>query len=223
MAAGGSIRRRPVVADDGGDTAGLGDFTAPCECLSSLRSRPLGKPVAKTACPGRSDHRAVRRRLRHGFPAPRRRGAMPPGTPETLRQVRPGTSPGKDPSDRVRPLCGRATEKRGEGKPETFNFLGFTHCCGKTRKGAFTIKRKSIAKRIRAKLQNSNSNLFGACTARWSRSGQMAAFRGTRMDQLPCRTGKSPVSTSSAPKLPGYGCTSCDGAARKDAAGHGSG
>ena len=37
-------------------------------------------------------------------------------------------------------------EKRGEGTPETFNFLGFTHCCGKTRKGVFTVKRKSIAK-----------------------------------------------------------------------------
>jgi RNA-directed DNA polymerase len=44
-------------------------------------------------------------------------------------------------------------EERGEGRPETFDFLGFTHCCGKTRKGAFTIKRKSIAKRMRAKLQ----------------------------------------------------------------------
>ena len=44
-------------------------------------------------------------------------------------------------------------EKRGQGKPETFNFLGFTHGCGKTRKGEFTIKRKSIAKRLRAKLQ----------------------------------------------------------------------
>jgi group II intron reverse transcriptase/maturase len=43
-------------------------------------------------------------------------------------------------------------EKRGQGKPETFNFLGFTHCCGMTRQGAFTIKRRSIAKRLRAKL-----------------------------------------------------------------------
>ena len=43
--------------------------------------------------------------------------------------------------------------RRGEGKPETFNFLGFTHISGKTRKGAFTIHRHSIAKRIRAKLQ----------------------------------------------------------------------
>ena len=42
---------------------------------------------------------------------------------------------------------------RGQGKPETFNFLGFTHISGKTRKGAFTIQRKSIAKKMRAKLQ----------------------------------------------------------------------
>ena len=44
--------------------------------------------------------------------------------------------------------------RRGEGKPETFNFLGFTHICGKTRHGVFTIKRKSIAKRLRSKLQD---------------------------------------------------------------------
>jgi group II intron reverse transcriptase/maturase len=44
----------------------------------------------------------------------------------------------------------RAT--RGLGKPETFSFLGFTHACGITRKGTFTIKRKSVAKRMRAKL-----------------------------------------------------------------------
>lgn len=42
--------------------------------------------------------------------------------------------------------------KRGQGKPETFDFLGFTHLCGKTRTGAFTIRRTSIAKRMRAKL-----------------------------------------------------------------------
>ena len=46
----------------------------------------------------------------------------------------------------------RRTE-RGLGKPETFDFLGFTHCCGKTRKGTFTIKRKTIAKRMRTKLR----------------------------------------------------------------------
>src|SRR5437764_2709131 len=44
-------------------------------------------------------------------------------------------------------------KKRGEGKPETFDFLGFTHISGKSRKGNFTVKRKTIAKRMRAKLQ----------------------------------------------------------------------
>jgi RNA-directed DNA polymerase len=42
--------------------------------------------------------------------------------------------------------------KAGLGKPETFSFLGFTHYCGKTQKGAFTIKRQSMAKRMRVKL-----------------------------------------------------------------------
>ena len=33
-------------------------------------------------------------------------------------------------------------ERRGEGRPETFDFLGFTHCCGKTRnRGWFTVRR----------------------------------------------------------------------------------
>jgi RNA-directed DNA polymerase len=45
-------------------------------------------------------------------------------------------------------------ERRGEGKPETFDFLGFTHICGKTWKGNwFTIRRQTVKKRMRAKLQ----------------------------------------------------------------------
>jgi group II intron reverse transcriptase/maturase len=45
-------------------------------------------------------------------------------------------------------------EKVGEGKPETFDFLGFTHFCTRSRKwGSFVIGRKTIKKRMRAKLQ----------------------------------------------------------------------
>jgi len=45
-------------------------------------------------------------------------------------------------------------KRRGEGKPETFDFLGFTHMCGKTRKGRwFTVRRQTIKKRLRSKLQ----------------------------------------------------------------------
>ena len=42
---------------------------------------------------------------------------------------------------------------QGLGKPETFDFLGFTHICGKTKAGHFWLKRATITKRLRAKLK----------------------------------------------------------------------
>jgi len=42
--------------------------------------------------------------------------------------------------------------RRGAGKPETFNFLGFTHICAKTRKGGFTVWRQTMRQRLQAKL-----------------------------------------------------------------------
>jgi len=51
-------------------------------------------------------------------------------------------------------------KKRGEGKPETFNFLGFTHICGTSRKtGYFTVHRKTIGKRMAAKLKEIRAEL----------------------------------------------------------------
>src|SRR5882724_1120171 len=44
-------------------------------------------------------------------------------------------------------------ERRGLGKPETFNFLGFRFICGKSRRGKFLLKRKTRRDRMRAKLQ----------------------------------------------------------------------
>jgi len=41
---------------------------------------------------------------------------------------------------------------RGEGKPETFAFLGFTHICAATKSGRFWVRRKTDSKRMRAKL-----------------------------------------------------------------------
>jgi len=43
--------------------------------------------------------------------------------------------------------------RRGLGKPETFDFLGFTHICGRSRRGLFQLKRKSRRDRMRAKLR----------------------------------------------------------------------
>jgi hypothetical protein len=50
-------------------------------------------------------------------------------------------------------------EKRGLGKPETFNFLGFTFICGKSRKGGFLLYRKSRGDRMRAKLRDVQEGL----------------------------------------------------------------
>jgi RNA-directed DNA polymerase len=44
-------------------------------------------------------------------------------------------------------------KEKGLGKPETFNFLGFTHICSKNRKGKFLLRRKTIKSRFRKKLQ----------------------------------------------------------------------
>jgi len=50
--------------------------------------------------------------------------------------------------------------KRGEGKPETFQFLGFTHICGKNHKtGYFMVMRKTIGKRMAAKLKDTRQKL----------------------------------------------------------------
>jgi len=68
-------------------------------------------------------------------------------------------------------------KRRGEGKPETFDFLGFTHICGRTRKGNwFTVRRQTVKKRLRSKLQAVGQELrkrwherIGA-TGKWLRS-----------------------------------------------------
>jgi len=49
--------------------------------------------------------------------------------------------------------------RRGGGKPETFNFLGFTHICGKDRKGWFVVLRQTIGKRMQAKLKELQEDL----------------------------------------------------------------
>ena len=46
----------------------------------------------------------------------------------------------------------RHRKARGPGKPETFDFLGFTHICATSRSGRFWVKRITISKRMRAKL-----------------------------------------------------------------------
>jgi RNA-directed DNA polymerase len=56
-------------------------------------------------------------------------------------------------------FAGENRRSRGQGKPETFNFLGFTHSCSKTRKGKFAVLRQTVRKRFRRKLKQVKSEL----------------------------------------------------------------
>jgi group II intron reverse transcriptase/maturase len=66
--------------------------------------------------------------------------------------------------------------QRGEGKPETFDFLGLTHISGKDRNGSYAVKRKTVTKRMRAKLLDIKQQLRRrmhqpvAATGQWLRS-----------------------------------------------------
>ena len=65
--------------------------------------------------------------------------------------------------------CGRwaseRRQRRGQGKPETFDFLGFTHICSKTRTGKFTVRRKTSAKSGSARsCRRSNRACGSGCT-----------------------------------------------------------
>lgn len=50
-------------------------------------------------------------------------------------------------------FAAQTREKRGDGKPEVFNFLGFTHTCAKTRAGKFTVSRQTMRQRWQRKLK----------------------------------------------------------------------
>ena len=70
----------------------------------------------------------------------------------------------------------RNRKRRGEGKPETFDFLGFTHISGRKRDGTFVVKRKTMGKRVRAKLDEIKQQLWNRThdpieqTGKWLRS-----------------------------------------------------
>jgi RNA-directed DNA polymerase len=50
--------------------------------------------------------------------------------------------------------------ERGLGRPETFDFLGFTHYCAKTKDGRFAVRRRTIKKRMAAKLKEVKTSMM---------------------------------------------------------------
>ena len=80
--------------------------------------------------------------------------------------------------------------RRGERKPETFDFLGFTHYCAKTRKGRFRLGRKPSAKRDEPDPAPGGGEAVET-TARGSLGGrEMVGTSPERMAQLFCGSGE---------------------------------
>lgn len=65
-----------------------------------------------------------------------------------------------------------AREQAGLGKPESFNFLGFTHICGRSRQGRFQLQRKTRSDRMRAKLRDLKGKLRRCMHAPVSEQGR---------------------------------------------------
>ena len=79
-------------------------------------------------------------------------------------------------------FAARTGQARGLGKPETFQFLGFTHMCAKTRNGRFKLKRITDSKRMRAKLTQVKAELMQTpriCPSPSRGAGWPASCEGT--------------------------------------------
>jgi len=70
---------------------------------------------------------------------------------ERLAQFKLELHPDKTRLIRFGRFAAQQGRERGKGKPETFDFLGFTHCCGQSKRGFFIV-RLTIKKRMRASL-----------------------------------------------------------------------
>ena len=62
-------------------------------------------------------------------------------------------------------------QARGEGEPESFTFLGFTHYCGINSAGKFTIRGKRRGSGWRRSCSRSSKRFERACTSRCRRWG----------------------------------------------------
>ena len=80
--------------------------------------------------------------------------------------------------------------RKGRARPEVFDFLGFTHYCGKTRDGRFLLCQKTQGKRMIRKLKELPREMRGV--------GRTSGF-GTSMRGCPrCCAGTTPTSASRA-------------------------
>jgi len=115
----------------GRDASGRQCVAAAGEYLSPLRVRSVGSGMASKAGARRCDRRAVRGRHRGWVPEEADAQTVSSGTCRAVRKFQLELHPDKTRLLEFGPFAARNRKRRGEGKPETFDFLGFTHICGK--------------------------------------------------------------------------------------------
>ena len=160
MAEGGGVRGREVVEDGGRDSAGGGGLAAAGEHLPALRLRSMGQALAKHQATG--DMVVVRYAddIVAGFENRADAERFLSEWKERMQKFGLELHPDKTRLIEFGRHASENRKQRGEDKPETFDFLGFTHMCGQTRKtGRFIVKRKTIRKRLSAKLNELKEEL----------------------------------------------------------------
>ena len=113
-------------------------------------------------------------------------------------------------------------KRRGLGKPDTFNFLGFTFICGKTRAGKFQLNGRPGGTACRRSCATSRRDCDGACTGRSpSRGGGWGGWSAATSTTTPCRPTLVHL-TCSGTMSPTSGVARCGVAARRiGSRGHG--
>ena len=75
-------------------------------------------------------------------------------------------------------------KRKGKGKPETFDFLGFTHMCSKNRRGDFFLRRKTKKKQLKKKLREVKDELRERMHERIKVTGEWLATVVDKIDQM---------------------------------------
>jgi hypothetical protein len=146
-----SLNLPPVLS--GRSRAHPRDQSATGQRLPALRLRPLGPAMASDRGARRCGRRAFRRRFRRRIRASRGGHRFLTELRERFARFGLTLHPDKTHLIEFGRYADRHRRDRGDGKPETFNFLAFTHTCSKTRKGRFTVLRQTMRRRWQATLR----------------------------------------------------------------------
>src|SRR5215510_9287856 len=154
MVEGGSFGRWPMVGDESGDAAGFSGFAATGQCISPLHLRSVGRGLAQESRQGDIIVLRYADDLVVGFEHRTEAELFLVEFRERLAKFGLELHAEKTRLIEFGRFAARDRKRRGNGKPDTFTFLGFTHYCGTTRKsGVFTVWRKTVKKRMVAKLR----------------------------------------------------------------------